>query len=87
MFVPNGYAVHSAMTSPVDPTVPAVPTVLIELSGWMRSELPFPADNPPPMRRIDLLLEVRGAEGIAAGILNSLGQLKRLARNQERPHE
>lgn len=49
-------------------------------------ELPLPAGAPRvPSRRIRILFEVPGAEGVSAGILNSLGQLRRLARNQERP--
>ena len=83
VFVPDAYNVLPAFVGGQDGT-PAAPTVLLELTGWDAAQLPFPDDGTiPPARTVRILLEVPGAEGISAGILNSLGQLRRIRRNQE----
>ena len=83
-FVPDSYSVHSAMLSTAEPTSPAFPAVVVELAGWMAAELPLQEGAArEPSVRMRILLEVPGAQGIAAGILNSLGQLQRLAQRRD----
>ena len=85
VFVPDRFEVYAAMASDPRTMTPATPTVYLELSGFMADELPLPAGHDrTPSTHVRVLLEVPGAEGIAAGILNSLGQLRRFAKNQER---
>lgn len=86
LFVPDSYQVYSAMASDPAGVAPATPTIYVELAGFMAEDLPLaPGQDRTPTKHLRILLEVPGAEGIAAGILNSLGQLRRLAKNQERP--
>ncbi|CAN7239269.1 hypothetical protein LJR045_000956 [Microbacterium sp. LjRoot45] len=86
VFVPDSYQVYAAMASDPAGVSPATPTIYVELDGFMVDDLPLaPGGDRTPTKRMRILLEVPGAEGIAAGILNSLGQLRRLAKNQERP--
>lgn len=85
VFVPDRFEVFAAMASDPRTMMPATPTIYLELSGFMADELPLPEGHDrAPSTHVRVLLEVAGAEGIAAGILNSLGQLRRLAKNQER---
>lgn len=85
VFVPDRYEVYAAMASDPRAMMPATPTVYLELAGFMADELPLPEGHDrTPSTHVRVLLEVKGAEGISAGILNSLGQLRRLAKNQER---
>lgn len=80
VFVPDAYNVQPAFVRGEGDT-PATPTVLLELTGWDAEQLPFPSDGTiPPARTIRILVEIPGAEGISAGILNSLGQLRRMRR-------
>lgn len=84
VFCPDSYSVHSTMVRGRDDNAPATPAVLIELAGWTADQLPLrPGAERIAPKRIRLLLEVPGAEGVAAGILNSLGQLRRLAQRRD----
>lgn len=86
VFVPDSYQVYAAMATDPDGVSPATPTIYLELAGFMAEDLPLaPTHDRTPSRRLRILLEVPGAEGITAAIANSLGQLRRLAKNQERP--
>lgn len=84
VFVVDAYTVQPGFVSARE-NASAAPIVLLELQGWDADQLPFPEDGPiPPHHTVRILLEVPGAEGISAGILNSLGMLRRIRRNQER---
>lgn len=84
VFCPDAYSVHSTMVRGRDDDAPATPAVLMELAGWTADQLPLrPGAERIAPKRIRILLEVPGAEGIAAGILNSLGQLRRLAQRRD----
>ena len=86
LLIVDRFEVYSAMVSDPAGTEAATPAVFIDLAGFSSDDLPLaPTHDRTPTRNVRVLLEVPGAEGIATGILNSLGQLKRLAKNQERP--
>lgn len=82
-FVVGAFAAYAA-TASHDPDQPATPIVLLDVQGYFQSELPLPPGS-AYTRKLRLILEERGANETAIGILNSVRQLDNVRRNQERP--
>lgn len=82
-FVVGAFAAYAA-TASHDPDQPATPIVLLDVQGYFQSELPLPPGS-AYTRQLRLILEERGANETAIGILNSVRQLDNVRRNQERP--
>lgn len=76
----DGFSAHAAMVDTLDPAAPAVPSVLLDLEGTLVGDLSGQRIN------VRVLLERPGAEGLVAGLANSVTLLENIRRNQEGPN-